>query len=456
MDWTVLFRSRLVLLAAVVGLVACEPIVLPPWALARPPDAGAVDVDSGGDDAGEDGGEPTTGEDAGEDGGEPSSGEDAGSEDAGFDAGGEDGGPGDAGGGVGNDGPVLGDGGVDVRMTEWSGCDAGWRKRTVLPAGTKGYGSFALDADGDAYFIEHTDDILRVGTTKPWRTFPRTGWLGPQPYVVGVRVGPTGEVHVALSPRYLEGDTDVPVHFLRYTAGRWVHTAKPGGLLWDLEVDSRGHLHAMSTWLGPENRLLYTHGPPDALVVEETGIVLDDDIYRVSLQMDARGHAHVAFIPKKPRGLRYATNASGTWVVEPVSTQGDDGYLALSASGTPYLAWMDNSHIMLASRDAVRGWTSASVGDEWASMEALAVSPTGVVHLLLTVGDGSPLHLSNASGDWVRTRLGAGPLGFPPSVTGSSMELDAQGRAHVMHTWVKRDETSGMPLRTLDYYRQCQ
>ncbi|MBZ4396379.1 hypothetical protein [Myxococcus sp. AS-1-15] len=449
MDWAVLLCSRVLLLAAVAGVVACEPIVLSPWAIAKPPDAGAVDDDPDVDDAGADGGEPTPGEDAGEDGGEPTPGED----------GGADGGPGDAGdagGVVGNDGPVLGDGGVDVRMSEWSGCDAGWQQRTVLPTGTKGYGSFALDADGDAYFIEHTDDILRVGTTKPWRTFPRTGWLGPQPYVVGVRVGPTGEVHVALSPRYLEGDTDVPVHFLRYTAGRWVHTVKPGGLLWDLEVDSRGHLHAMSTWIGPENRLLYTHGPPDALVVEETGLVLDDDIYRASLQLDARGHAHVAFIPRKPRGIHYATNASGAWVEEPVSSQGDDGYLALSPSGTPYIAWMDSTHIMLASRDAQTGWTAVSVGDERASMEALAVSPTGVVHLLLTVWDGSPLHLSNASGGWVRTRLGPEPLGFPPSATGSSMELDSQGRAHVMHTWLKPDEVSGRPLRTMDSYRQCQ
>ncbi|MCP3059314.1 hypothetical protein LXT21_11070 [Myxococcus sp. K38C18041901] len=456
-------RLRLVLLCVSVGLCACEPIIDPEkWRGVR--DGGDTSLGSGRDgggepDAGDDAGRPPlmqdAGPDAGGDGGEADGGGLSPPDDAGTDGGTPD--AGDAGGWPGNpDGPVLSDAGVDVRMSDWSACEQGWQKRNLLPQGTKGYAHFALDAEGDAYLIEFTDDIVRVPTTKPWRTFPRTGFVGPPPWPGGIRVDAAGEVHVALSPQFAESATDVPTHFFRYTAGRWVETRTASGLVKSLELDSRGQLHALSMWIGAEHRLMYTHGPPGALVVEDTGLRALDRAAYVDLKVDGQGKAHLVYEGVFEKRIHYATNASGTWVSEVVAEAWGDPYLALSPSGVPHVGWSSGGGTWVSARDGQGVWSTSLVTQENTQLDALRVGASGEVHVLTIWRDGPLSYWTRTPEGWAKTTLLAHEGPGNRSFVDAFLELDAQQRAHVMLTSVFTDfTTEPRPLRRVDYFRQC-
>ncbi|WP_426744789.1 hypothetical protein VZQ01_24435 [Myxococcus faecalis] len=466
MDRSPSLRLRLVLLCVSVGLCACEPIIDPKKWIGLQEDAGGKSRDAGRDD----GGEPETGLDAGDDAGPPPMMRDAGpdaGEDGGQGDGGEllppadggvdeDGGTPDAGGWPHNpDGPVLSDAGVDARMSAWSACEQGWQKRNLLPEGTKGYAHFALDADGDAYLIEFTDDIVRVPTTKPWRTFPRTGFMGPPPWPGGIRVDASGEVHVALSPQFAQGATDVPTHFFRYTSGRWVETRMASGLVKSLELDAQGQIHALSTWIGAEHRLMHTHGPPGALVVEDTGLRALDRSAFTSLKVDGQGKAHLVYAGYPQKRLHYATNASGTWVSEVVAEAWGAPYLALSPSGVPHVGWSSGGGTWLSVRDGQGVWSTTLVTQESTQLDGLSVGPAETVHAV-TIGTDGPLDYWTRTQDgWAKTTLDAHEGPGTRSFMDAALELDAQQRAHVMLTSVFVPEVGARPLRRVDYFRQC-
>ncbi|MFY1831807.1 hypothetical protein ACN47A_38185 [Myxococcus fulvus] len=474
MDRSLPLRLRLVLLCVSVGLCACEPIIDPKQWIGLQEDGGSKRRDAGGDG----GGEPETGLDAGDDAGAPplrqdagpDAGEDGGQADGGADGGEllppadagveEDGGTpdaGDAGGWPHNpDGPVLSDAGVDARMSDWSACEQGWQKRNLLPQGTKGYAHFALDAQGDAYLIEFTDDIVRVPTTKPWRTFPRTGWVGPPPWPGGIRVDAAGEVHVALSPQFAETATDVPTHFLRYTAGRWVETRMASGLVKSLELDAQGQLHALSMWIGAEHRLMYTHGPPGALVVEDTGLRALDRGAHAELKVDGQGKAHLVYEGVLEKRIRYATNASGTWVSEVVAEAWGDPYLALSPAGVPHVGWSSSGGTWVSVRDEQGVWSADLVTQENTQLDSLRVGASGALHVLTIWSDGPLSYWTRTPEGWAKTTLltheGPGKRSFVDAF----LELDAQQRAHVMLTSVFTDfPVEPRPLRRVDSFRQC-
>ena len=48
--------------------------------------------------------------------------------------------------------------------------------------------------------------------------------------------------------------------------------------------------------------------------------------YNTSLALDAYGRAHISYFDFTNKDLKYATNASGTWVYTALDSEGDVGY----------------------------------------------------------------------------------------------------------------------------------
>ncbi|MFY2563501.1 hypothetical protein ACN469_38265 [Corallococcus terminator] len=444
MDCPVLSFPRLVLLAAVALLCACEPISLRPAGM-DPADAGS-DGDDGGDDGGGDGGdgtggrtEPDGGGDGGTDGGIP--------EDAGTDAGPR------------IPRPPLGDGGVDARMTEWSACEDGWQSRTVLPLGSdRGYPQFALDADGEAYFLEYTDEVLRVVTTKPWRVFADMDVVGGQWWLGGIRVDAAGDVHLAINPRFNDLSAVVPTDFLHHTGGRWERARLMSGWVRAYDLDALGQVQALSLVDAVKHRLNHVQGGIEDLSVIDTGLELGVPYSGVSMRVDARGKAHVTYEsggePGRP-DIYYATNASGTWVRELVTAVGARPVIALSPAGVPRILWSQVGVVNLSTRTAQGEWTTTALPFEGAGQ--MRISASGVVHVLHTV-EKRLEYLDNAQGTWsAKTVIDMASSPRDASLFDWALEVDAQGRAHAMYTEVVDDHAGDVPriLRRLGYSRQC-
>ncbi|NTX34471.1 hypothetical protein HUA78_08485 [Myxococcus sp. CA033] len=442
MDCLVLPFLRLVLLAAVALVCACEPISLVPMG-EPPPDSGSDSPDGGdelGGKEGPDGGEPDAGPDGGRDGGIPLS------EDAGPD------------GGLNIPVRPLGDGGVDARMTAWSDCEDGWQSRTVLPLGAdRGYPQFALDADGEAYFVEYTDAVLRVVTTKPWRVFAETGFAGGQWWLGGIRVDAAGEVHLAISPRSDDLAQVVPTDFLHHTGGRWEHARLMSGLVRAHDLDAQGRLHAISLVDAVKHRLNHVQGRIGDLSVIDTGIELGSLSTRVSLRADGQGKAHVTYeydAVLGRAGIFYATNASGTWVREQVAAAGANPVIAVSPAGVPHILWAKAGVLSLSSRSAPGEWSTSILPFESSSGE-LRFSASGVIHVLRNLGKRLE-YRNDARGDWAPKTV----IDLESSLLDSpffdwALEVDEQGRAHVMYTELVEAQEPMRMLRRIGYSRQC-
>lgn len=445
MDCPVLSLPRLVLLAAVALVCACEPISLMP-AASDPVDAGS-NSDSGGDGGdGPGGNEPDGGgelgaPDAGKDGGIPIP------EDAGMDAGSQ------------IPRPPLGDGGVDARMTEWSDCEGGWQSRTVLPLGLdRGYPRFALDADGEAYLLEYTDDVLRVVTTKPWRVFADMGVVGGRWWLGGIRVDASGDVHMALNPRFDDLVATVPTDFLHHTESGWERARLSSGWVRAFDLDASGRFHALSLVDAVKHRINYVHGRIGDVTVIDTGLELGAAFTSLAMSVDARGKVHVTYEhgadPVRP-GVSYATNASGTWVKEQVVAAGASPVIAVSPAGVPHILWVKTGVLSLSTRSATGEWSTTVLPFERGG--ELRVSSLGVVHVLRNLGKQLE-HRDNARAGWAATTVvdrETSPLGSP--FFEWALEVDAQGRAHVMYSELAEEQTEDgvRMLRRIGYSRQC-
>ncbi|WP_163864121.1 hypothetical protein [Myxococcus eversor] len=434
MDCPVLSFPRLVLFAAVALVCACEPISLSPIA-SDPADSGSGS-DDGGDGTG--GNDPDGGEELGApDGGGPIP------EDAGVD------------GGPRIPRPPLGDGGVDARMTEWNTCVWGWQSRTVLPLGNdRGYPQFALDADGEAYLVEYTGEVLRVVTTKPWRVFADMEVVGGQWWLGGIRVDASGDLHLALNPRFDDLVAVVPTDILHHSEGRWERVRLSSGWVRAFDLDASGRFHVLSLVDAEKHRINYVQGRIGDVTVVDTGLELGVIFTHLSMRVDARGKVHVTYEGGASAGrpvIYYATNASGTWVKEQVAAEGALPVIAVSPAGVPHILWASVGVVSLSTRSAEGEWSTTVLPFEGGG--EMRISSSGVVHVLRNLGRQLE-YRNNAQAGWVANTVvarEASSLNLP--FHDWALEVDARGRAHVMYSELVEDGVR--MLRRIGYSRQC-
>lgn len=156
-----------------------------------------------------------------------------------------------------------------------------------------------------------------------------------------------------------------------------------------------------------------------------------------SLAVDATGKAHVAYWSgigggSNSRGIRYATNASGSWASEVVTT-GNDHFpgIAIGPDGSPWVSIDRDAGVRLFHRTGgawapvpIPGWATGAWGGR------LAIDSAGAVHLAMYRTSPTPgiAYATNASGAWVSRVFADGAAAAP------ALALDAAGRPHVVFT----------------------
>lgn len=156
---------------------------------------------------------------------------------------------------------------------------------------------------------------------------------------------------------------------------------------------------------------------------------------QTGLVLDAAGAAHVAWVRETPREVRYATNATGAWTIEPVdgSLLADAPCLAIDAAGVAHVAYTgaDSYEVRVATREG-GAWRVEPLAGMRAIGLAMALDTEGATHLVFAnpgQGGGAPTHATNASGAWTQQAVGAGY----PSGVGSlpSIAIGPDGAIHV-------------------------
>ncbi len=155
-------------------------------------------------------------------------------------------------------------------------------------------------------------------------------------------------------------------------------------------------------------------------------------------ELDADGALHVAYLRyREDPGpeLRHATNAAGTWSIEPVA---DDGWvvdpsMALGVDGSVHLVfghWRPGAWELRHATDAGGSWSTDTLetGDAAGAHTSVDVDAAGFVHASWQDADGDLAYATNASGAWARDEIDSNePTGY-----WNALQLDRAGVVDVL------------------------
>jgi hypothetical protein len=155
-----------------------------------------------------------------------------------------------------------------------------------------------------------------------------------------------------------------------------------------------------------------------------------------SMAADSSGRLHIAF--GSWQGLRYATNASGSWKVTPIAADGADVSLAVDGAGAAHVSYSRFAkpweyEIVYATYRA-GAWTLSIIDTlEGASAvempTSLALDSSGRAHLAYTVSNKAELrYATNAAGAWKVVVLAEKVGG-----TNAALTVDRSGGVHISY-----------------------
>lgn len=165
-------------------------------------------------------------------------------------------------------------------------------------------------------------------------------------------------------------------------------------------------------------------------VVDTTLLGCYQEGSKLALALDGTSQAHALYLAGPTEiGLRYATNATGTWVSESVTSNWIRCLaLALDAGGTPHALWTDDSNNLLhAVRQGAGNWPAESL-DSYCFGPSLAIEPDGDLHVsYLQYALDQLRYAKRSAGLWEVLPVAAA------SWSPSALALDAQGHVHIAY-----------------------
>jgi hypothetical protein len=149
-----------------------------------------------------------------------------------------------------------------------------------------------------------------------------------------------------------------------------------------------------------------------------TSTPIDEEAGRirsVSLALDEDGFAHVAYDKITGSTVRYASNKTGEWVLEKVSSAplgGAGTRLALDPDGVPNVAYKGSGSDLYLAVAGEMGWETAVVDDRGASHIRLFIEADGKRHLAFGPDDTNiAVSSEDEPGSWNSVTVGAGRVG---------------------------------------------
>ena len=242
--------------------------------------------------------------------------------------------------------PILPMGGDHLYCAYHNGSK--WNYQTVDSSpGVGYYTSIALDAAGKVYisYYDRTNYDLKYATNASgsWvtTTVDSSGDVGKY---TSIALDKSGNVHISYAAAGAS-NYDVVLKYATNVSGSWVTTT----------VDSRKHTDEYISIIGE-----YT-----------------------SIAVDTSGKVHISYFDEYLQALKYATNASGSWVTKTVDSSGDVGEytsIAVDTSGKAHISYFGSGLLKYAT-NASGSWVTTTVDIYGGWENSTAVDTSGKVHI---------------------------------------------------------------------------
>jgi hypothetical protein len=244
-----------------------------------------------------------------------------------------------------------------------------------------------LDQNGKlrvAYFDNYQQLNYASNATGSWAksALPAKAGTG----MANLRVDGSGKSHILMST---SGETAV---YMTNKSGSWTEVPIGSPIMnvvsVSLAVSSSGVAHAFySGQNGPLLEVRYATNATGSWVTEPLSISAAD---YMPAGIDPGGKLHMVYSDTSG-ALHYASNVSGSWVsqsVDPATTRGFD--IVIDAMGAPHIGYIDTAagKVKYASRTGTTWKLQSldSISTDLTSSVALAVGPNGAVHIVYGLG----------------------------------------------------------------------
>ena len=222
---------------------------------------------------------------------------------------------------------------------------------------------------------------------------------------------------------------------LKYTtpvSGQWLNNMIDlGGAKGNsLALDSAGNLHISYVSAGG---LKYASNATGAWVVEMLNN--DPEVQNTSIAIDSTGNVHISYYNDNPMlgGLRYISNISGAWQSGTVDNGWETGQFNAIAIDSE-----DNVHISYSMAEGIGyaslnngTWTTETVSDDMGSYIDLVIDPGNAPHISYYVGAsfGGLIYATKTAGIWQSEIVDNGAdIGVYSAIT-----LDSKNNVHISY-----------------------
>ena len=165
-----------------------------------------------------------------------------------------------------------------------------------------------------------------------------------------------------------------------------------------------------------------------------------------SIAIDYNNKVHISYIDAANYDLKYATNASGSWTISTIDSEGMVGYsssIAIDSNNKVHISYYDyfNSDIITGdlkyATNASGSWVTSTVDSIGVAGRetSIAMDSNNKIHIAyLDDANGDLKYATNTSGSWVTLTLddSIGRVGFSPSIA-----IDTSNNVHISY----HDET---------------
>ena len=186
-----------------------------------------------------------------------------------------------------------------------------------------------------------------------------------------------------------------------------------------------------NTTMSPSATPINSGGVISSGIVDSAGIVGQ----WTSLALDSNGFRHISYYDNTNTALKYATDASGSWVTITIdSPVGTHHSISVDSNDKVHIAYTKGYYLYYAS-DKSGSWVSSQVdpvvsrGDH----NSIAVDSTGVVHIsyLDSLGSWDLMYATDAGGSWQTVTVDDGGGNYVGLT--SSIALDSNNTVHIAH-----------------------
>jgi chitodextrinase len=200
----------------------------------------------------------------------------------------------------------------------------------------------------------------------------------------------------------------------------------------DLDIDNNDAAHIIYL---DGNSYKYATNKSGSWIIETVESLTVYAPGTTSIVLDGNGSAHIAYFDYGNSELKYVTNRSGTWQIDAVDTDGNLGRfpsIALDSVGYVHISYLDVNNTVLKYVTNKSGfWVSATFTEptQNAQYSSIAVDAFDNVHISYTGNSDSDSNLyeySNFSGSWKTYMIDAFSSSYRPEIT-----IDQENYTHI-------------------------